>query len=222
MVFRRREKRPYWQIAWEFIYPRGGWTRAFYYVRHRLNRLPDSPERISRGLAAGVFAAFTPFFGLHFVIALVIARVIRGNYLASLMGTFFGNPVTYVPIAVISLQIGHWILGRPTDLDVPHHGVVRQFMDAGEDLWRNSWALFTPRDADWTQFLEFFNQTLLPFSVGSVIPGVICAAVIYYLSLPVVRAYQHRRAEKLRRKIEARRAKAHRLAQQHQSEGQKT
>ena len=31
----------------EFLWPRGGWARAYYYVKHRLKRLPDTPERIA-------------------------------------------------------------------------------------------------------------------------------------------------------------------------------
>jgi len=50
VVFKRRDRRSPFQIAWEFIYPRGGWTRAFHYVKHRIRRLPDSPERIARGV----------------------------------------------------------------------------------------------------------------------------------------------------------------------------
>ena len=85
MVFKRRERRSIGEIVGRSLYPRGGWVRAFEYVGHRVRRLPDTPEKISRGIWAGVFAAFTPFYGLHFVIAAVIAKLMRGNILASLM-----------------------------------------------------------------------------------------------------------------------------------------
>ena len=65
MIFKRRDPKTYLRAVVEFVWPRGGWARAFHYVRHRLRRLPDSPERIARGMWAGVFAAFTPFYGLH-------------------------------------------------------------------------------------------------------------------------------------------------------------
>ena len=57
----------------EFVWPRGGWARAFHYVKHRMRRLPDSPERIARGVWAGVFVTFTPLFGMHFVFAVLLA-----------------------------------------------------------------------------------------------------------------------------------------------------
>ena len=85
----------------EFFYPRGGWYRAAQYVRHRLRRLPDQPQRIARGIWAGVFASFTPFYGLHFLSAFLIAKVMRGNILAAILGTFFGNPITFPIIAAL-------------------------------------------------------------------------------------------------------------------------
>ena len=72
---------------------------------------PIRPHRIARGIFAGVFTTFTPFFGLHFVVAAILARLMRGNILAALLATFFGNPLTYVPIGVVSLKTGHFLLG---------------------------------------------------------------------------------------------------------------
>ena len=133
MVFKRRDRRSPVQIASEFVYPRGGWTRAFHYVKHRVRRLPDSPERIARGIGAGVFTAFTPFYGLHFVVAAVLARLINGNILAALSGTFFGNPLTYVPIGVVCLQTGHFLLGTQFEKG-DTKGLMGKFAGAIGDL----------------------------------------------------------------------------------------
>ena len=205
MVFKRRDRRPFWQVVADFVYPRGGWARAFEYVKHRVRRLPDTPEKISRGIWAGVFTTFTPFYGLHFIVAALIAKLMRGNILAALMATFFGNPLTYVPIGVVSLTTGHWLLGsRPED------GIERSlgatFAGAGADLWHNLTAIFTPARADWTQLGEFYREVFFPYMVGGIIPGVICATVSYYLSVPVIAAYQNRRRKKLRAKLDQLRA----------------
>lgn len=207
MVFKRRDKRTYLTILLESIYPKGGWTRAVLYIQHRVNRLPDSPERIARGIFAGVITAFTPLYGVHFVIAFVIAKIMRGNVFAALAATFFGNPLTYFPIALISISMGNWLLGRPA-FDDNRQGVAQSFGNAARDLWDNFKALFTHRDADWERLFEFYDQVFFPFMIGSLIPGAIAAVVAYYLSVPVIRAYQKRRTKKLREKIEARRKKA--------------
>lgn len=201
MVFKRREKRSYLQIAADFLWPRGGWGRAFHYLRHRVRRLPDRPERIARGVFAGVFTTFTPFYGLHFVIAALIARMMNGNILAALAATFFGNPLTYIPIGVIALKVGHFMLGTEFDEEVDA-SLVDKFFAAAADLWRNTLALFTDRDAHWDNLATFYDQVFLPYLVGGIAPGVVAALVAYYLSLPVVTAYQKHRTARIQKKLE--------------------
>ncbi|KIC21181.1 DUF2062 domain-containing protein [Leisingera sp. ANG-Vp] len=202
MVFRRRDRRPPLRALADFLWPRGGWGRAFLYVKHRVRRLPDSPERIARGIWAGVFTTFTPFYGLHFLVAALIARVMNGNILASLSATFFGNPLTYVPIGVASLQTGHWLLGTEFDEKVDK-SLVGKFMDAGKDLKDNLFALFMDQPADWQGLHLFYNEVFYPYMIGGVIPGIISATVCYVLSLPAIRFYQQRRRAKIKAKFEA-------------------
>ncbi len=201
MVFKRRDRRTIARALAEFLYPRGGWLRAFGYVKHRVRRLPDTPEKIARGVWAGVFTTFTPFFGFHFITAYIIARVVRGNILAALLGTFFGNPLTYVPIAVTSLTTGHFILGTR-----PQHGFERslsqKFDGAARDLFHNFKAIFSPEAMEWSRLKLFYDDVFLPFMVGGIIPGIFVATLVYYLSVPVIRAYQNSRKRKLRTKLD--------------------
>ena len=184
----------------EAIYPRGGWRRSFDYVKHRIRRLPDTPEKIGRGIWAGVFAAFTPLFGLHFLVAAGLAKLMRGNILAALIGTFFGNPLTYVPVAVVSLQTGHWLLGRRPrdDLEV---GLGAQFARAWGDLWHNLLALFSPERMHWQGLAGFYQDVFLPYLVGGIIPGIVVASGCYYLTVSLVTAYQARRRKLLSAKL---------------------
>ncbi|AHC99421.1 DUF2062 domain-containing protein [Leisingera methylohalidivorans] len=202
MVFRRRDRRPPLRALADFLWPRGGWGRAFLYVKHRVRRLPDSPERIARGIWAGVFTTFTPFYGLHFLVAAIISRLMNGNILASLSATFFGNPLTYVPIGVASLQTGHWILGTEFDEEVDK-SLMGKFLDAGGDLKDNLFALFLDKPADWQGLHLFYNEVFYPYMIGGIIPGIISASVCYMLSLPVIRVYQQRRRAKIKAKFEA-------------------
>jgi uncharacterized protein (DUF2062 family) len=202
-VFKRRDRRTIWQATSDFVYPRGGWGRAFEYVKHRVRRLPDTPERIARGIWAGVFTTFTPFYGLHFVVAAIIARVMRGNLLAALMSTFFGNPLTYIPIGITSLQTGYFLLGiRGKDAHVGE-----QFSRAFSDLWHNFRAAFTPEVAHWDFLLTFYNDVFYPYLIGGIIPGVIAATIAYYLAVPLITAYQNRRRKALRAKLDQLRKK---------------
>lgn len=207
MVFKRRDKRSALQSASDFIYPRGGWARAFHYVRHRVRRLPDSPERIARGIFAGVFTTFTPFYSLHFVVAAVIARLMNGNILAALAGTFFGNPLTYIPIGAISLKTGHFLMGHRFS-DHVDESLLKKFYFAGRDLLHNFVALFTNQDANWAHLAQFYREVFLPYLVGGIVPGIIAGTIAYYLSVPVIAAYQKRRRGKIKKKLDELRRKA--------------
>ena len=199
-MFKRRDRKPLWQSLWHLVWPKGGWVRAFEYVKHRLRRLPDTPEKIARGISAGVFTSFTPFFGMHFIMAWLFARTLRGNVPAALLGTFFGNPLTYVPIAVSSLTMGHFLLGTRPDRTV-HVTLMGKFSGAGSDLWHNFLAVFTDAKADWHALSIFFEDVFLPFAVGSIIPGLLTAVVMYYVTLPVIRVYQNSRRKRLKSRL---------------------
>lgn len=172
-----------------------------------MRRLPDTPERIARGIWAGVFTTFTPFYGLHFFVAALIALVMRGNIIAALMSTFFGNPLTYVPIGVISLKSGHWLLGTEFDPS-QSRSFGGKFVDAGRDLKNNFFAMFTDREADWDGLALFYDEVFFPYLVGGLIPGVIAASIAFYLSLPLIRAYKKRRRGAIKAKFEAIKQKA--------------
>ena len=210
MVFKRRNRRPAWQVIADFFYPKGGWGRAASYVMHRLRRLPDPPHRIARGIAAGVFASFTPLFGFHFITAGLISFVMQGNILAALLATFFGNPFTFPLIATVSLEMGNWILGRSGGMPLPE--IVNAFSRASGELWYNFTAMFTEDVAHWDRLEVFFDRVFLPYLVGGIIPGLLAGILAYWLALPAVSAYQKRRKKKAAKQLADRRAKGARAA----------
>ncbi len=195
MVFKRRDKLSWGRWFAEALYPRSGWKRAAKYVWHRIRRLPDTPHKIARGVGAGVVISFTPFFGLHFVLAASLAMLIRGNIIAAVLGTFFGNPLTFPVIAAVSLGLGHMILGVPQGPE-SHAALLPLFGQATADFWFNFTALFSSNTADWTALRSFAFRVILPYFVGGLGPGIISGVTIYYLSLPVISVYK--RGRKLR------------------------
>lgn len=207
MVFRRRDRRSIMRTIVEFLYPRGGWTRAFHYVKHRIRRLPDSPERIARGIWAGVFASCTPFYTLHFIVAVVIGRAMHGNIFAALMGTFFGNPLTYLPIGLTSLKIGHFLLGTDFE-EESHRSFGGKFADAAHDLGYNFKTLFNDQQPDWAGLHLFYDQVFFPYLVGGMVTGAVSGTVVYYFCVPLIRAYQKRRRGRIRAKFEVIKKKA--------------
>ncbi len=188
----------------EFFYPRGGWGRALSYMRHRLGRLPDAPHRIARGIFAGIFVSFSPLFGFHFILSALVAWAIGGNVVASLIATFFGNPLTFPIIMTVSIEFGNWILGNDGGMPLPQ--VVAAFARASVEFWHNMQAMVTEDVPHWDNLARFFHRVFLPYLIGGILPGFICGLGGYYLSLPVIGAYQKRRKKKLRERIDKLRA----------------
>ncbi|MDG1069504.1 MAG: DUF2062 domain-containing protein [Sulfitobacter sp.] len=207
MIFKRRDPKTFGRSMAELVWPRGGWARAFHYVKHRVRRLPDSPERIARGIWAGVFITFSPLFGFHFLGAVLVARLMKGNILASLMATFVGNPLTFVFITLASLKSGHWLLG--TELEEGElRALSHKFADAGSDLWHNTLSIFSPEKMEWSGLAIFSRDIFYPYLMGGIVSGIFFATVAYYLAVPVLYAYQKRRRGLIKAKFEAIKAKS--------------
>ena len=198
-MFKRRNKRTYAEV----VFPRGGWRRAASYVLHRLHRLPDPPYKIARGISAGVFVCFTPFFGLHFFLAMALAFVMQGNIVAAVFATFFGNPITFPIIAMAAVELGSWMLGLPGGMQLP--GIVAAFSNASVELWFNFTAMFTDEVAHWGRLDRFFRLVFLPYLVGGIIPGVFVAVAAYSVSRPLIAAYQKNRIMRMKKKYQKRR-----------------
>src|SRR6185312_5472455 len=128
----------------------------------------------------GVFIAFSPFLGLHTILATVLAFLFRFNKIAIYTGTFVNNPfLTLVPIIIASYAVGAFILGRP--LRIP---------DEGLELLQNPRLL----SGDYYRLLLAHSWSIVwPFSVGAMALSVVCSLLAYPLTLRALRAYRNRK-----------------------------
>ncbi|MCU0826707.1 MAG: DUF2062 domain-containing protein [Tabrizicola sp.] len=199
--------------AWlrEQVYPKSGFKRATRYVVYRMRRLPDQPHRVARGVFAGFFIGFLPLPGMQFLAAWGMARLMRGNVLAALLGTFNTNPLTTPPFAVFSVWLGHWMLG----IEAPLNGkyILSALENALHDLWFNFTALFGPEKAQWDGLAQFFNEIYLPWFIGALGPAIVISAVAYYVTIPLVEAYQKARAATAHERGERRKRMRAKLAE---------
>ena len=143
----------------------------------RLLAIDDPPERTALAFAIGVFIAFSPFLGLHTIMATAIAFYFRFNKIAIYTGTFINNPVlTLVPIIIASYAVGAFILGRP--LSIP---------DEGLELLKNP-RLFS---SDYYRLLFVQSWNIVwPFTVGASALSIVCSLLAYPLTLRALRAYR--------------------------------
>ena len=77
----------------------------FYFLK--LIRVKDSKDKLAIGFACGSMVSFSPFIGFHFLLAVIFAYILRGNIIASLIGTFVGNPFTFPFIWIFIYKIGN-------------------------------------------------------------------------------------------------------------------
>ena len=146
----------------------------------RLLALDDPPERTALAFTVGIFIAFSPFLGLHTLLATLIAFLFRFNKIAIYAGTFVNNPfLTLVPIIFASYAVGAMLLGRPVAL--PAEGVA---------LLRDPHILTA---SYWQELSTRFWDLLLPFSLGGTALGVVCSLAAYPVTLKLLRANQRRK-----------------------------
>ena len=86
--------------------------RFFSYYKLKLARLPASSYAISAGFACGSMVSFTPLLGFHFVLAVVFSYLLRANYIAALIGTIVGNPISFPFIWGLIYKVGAFIVDR--------------------------------------------------------------------------------------------------------------
>lgn len=173
MLFRRRKKPTWHERLREFFWPRKGFTRPARYLAKRILRLSASPHAVATGVAAGTFSAFTPFIGLHAVLALALAWLLAGNLVAAVLSTAIANPLTIPVIAIGTLSAGEGLLGvRPA-----------QAVTAGE--------LFAMLEQ--AEFSELWQPVLKPMLAGAALVGTGAALLAYAVTRLAVGAVRARR-----------------------------
>jgi uncharacterized protein (DUF2062 family) len=148
----------------------------------RLLAIDDPPERTALAFSIGIFIAFSPFLGLHTIMATVVAFAFRFNKVAIYTGTFINNPfLTLVPIIIISYAVGAFVLGRP--LAIPDEGIelLRDPHLFSGDYYRRL-------------FLQSWNHIVWPFTIGASVLSVVCSLLAYPITLWALRAYGAARA----------------------------
>ena len=72
----------------------------------QLLRIKDTPHRVALGLAIGIAAGCLPCMGVQSFLALPVAFFIGANKIASLIGVWWTNPITFIPIYYSEYVIG--------------------------------------------------------------------------------------------------------------------
>jgi len=193
-MFRRRKPLSALKQLRAVIWPERGFRRLFSYLFQRIIRLPGTPASIASGFASGIAASFTPFLGLHFILAGALAMLLRGNVLASAIGTFFGNPWTFILIWLADYEVGLGVIhafGFGADLQVLSidelvaimGNVIRFLSFTGNISWAN-----LSRDIE---------QVFMPLLIGGTVLGAIAWVASFLMTLWAVKGWRLHRAKRL-------------------------
>ena len=198
-MFRRRKPLSALKQLRAVIWPERGFRRLFSYIFQRIIRLPGTPASIASGFASGIAASFTPFLGLHFILAGALAMLFRGNVLASAIGTFFGNPWTFILIWLADYEVGLGVIhafGFGADLQVLSidelvaimGNVIRFLSFTGNISWAN-----LSRDIE---------QVFMPLLIGGMVLGAIAWVASFLMTLWAVKGWRLHRAKRLSKAVQ--------------------
>ncbi|WQO47281.1 DUF2062 domain-containing protein [Sinorhizobium medicae] len=181
MLFRRRKPVTISERLGAFFWPRKGFTRAPRYIALRVLRLNSSPHAIAVGVAAGAASSLTPFFGLHIVLAVLLASAFSGNLVAAAITTVLANPVTIPVILTASYEVGT-MLTQPQAVQAV----------GGQEIMRM---------LEHLDLASLWGPVFKPMLIGSLPLAAAGGLIFYPLAFQTARLSQERR----------RRARAHRL-----------
>ncbi len=206
MIFKRRTPVTIWRRIKDLFYPRKGWQRGIEYLALRMRRLPDTPHRIALGVAFGVWVCFTPFYGLHMLLAAFMAWAFKANLLSSVAATFLGTPVTFPFIAAICMKVGRRVMGIGRGGD-DIKAVMNAFWETGASLWKSFKGLFGFGPGGHVDLYKFWSEIFVPYMIGGLIIGTTLALMAYCIAKPSVAAFQKSRRNKLKARHIRRHAK---------------
>jgi len=126
--------------------------------------IKESPHRIALAFGMGIFIGMSPLLGLHTVLGLALAWLLRLNKMVTLIGVFVTNPWTIIPI----YSFGTWVGARLTGMKeiIPHIDWGRVTFDI---------------------LLNELGHLLVPFVLGTFLIGAVSAVIGYALIYHAVR-----------------------------------
>lgn len=135
----------------------------------------DPPEVVAASFAVGVAISFTPLFGLHFVMALALAWLLRLKTMDVVLGTLVVNPLTFVPVATAALPIGRFVLRANLEASDALH--LRELLTPG------FWSAAGPK----------MRLMGLQWATGMFILSFVAGAVTYAIVLRLIRLHRARK-----------------------------
>lgn len=150
------------------VRPAKGHRRTVKYWAKRFLRIRATPHALALGAAVGVFAAFSPALGAHFLFALALAFLLGGNLVAAGLGTAAANPLTFPLMIAGDYEVGHLLFGG-SHQQLPFSEVMARLTHF--------------------EFNGMWDQLIKPLFAGSLVLGVVFAVAVYGVVYFAAKAY---------------------------------
>lgn len=168
---------------------------ALRFIKTRILHIDDSPERIARGIAAGLFTAWLPLFGLHIILAFIFAAILRANKAMALLFVWVSNPLTAVVIYYPCYRLGRWVMVLFRHQPAMNPEQIKDIFTETLSMGRVFADFFTL--ALWKQVWTVFLQIGVELFIGGLLLGFVVAKTGYWLSVTIIKRLRARRQRKL-------------------------
>ena len=145
-----------------------------------LLHIQDTPQRTAAAFALGVFFGFSPFLGLHTVMAVALAFVLNLNRVAVLLGVYSNLPWIIGAYYASTTMLGAALLRTR---------LPEGFRDRLSDLFE----LSVFQGGFWQELARLLMPLLWPFTVGSTLGAIVLALAAYPLALAFINSRKHLR-----------------------------
>jgi hypothetical protein len=145
-----------------------------------LLHIQDTPQRTAAAFALGVFFGFSPFLGLHTVMAVALAFLLNLNRVAVLLGVYSNLP---------------WIIGAYyASATMLGAALLRTRLPAGfRERLSDLFQLSVFQGGFWQELSRLLTPLLWPFTVGSTLGAIVLALAAYPLALAFINSRKHLR-----------------------------
>ena len=139
----------------------------------------DTPERTAAAFALGVFLGFSPFLGLHTIVAIALAFIFNLNRVSVLLGVYSNLPWIIAPYYAFTTMLGSVLLRETAPPDLRERlGDMFELSIRSAEFWHEVGRLLRP--------------LLWPYTLGSLLGAMVLSAVAYRVALAfVIRRRRH-------------------------------
>ena len=171
------------------------------FIKYRILHADDSPERISRGLAIGVFVAYLPLMGIQMALSWAVAALFKANKAMALLGAWVSNPATAVFVYYPSYRLGRWLLGIRAQKPEIDPEVMEDIFEETLSFYRLITEFHTT--TFWKEVSAAAMNIGLEILLGGIIIGFIAAKLTEWLSYKAVVYYRRRKQLKRQKRYPA-------------------